>query len=98
MEAYDDQRTKGEMYAESFKVRNKPFKCVVCALSYSSQGALLNHKRGKHEGVLYNCEIRDCNFSASQAGNLRQSFWSDFSERKGWPKTTQGWRPESAAL
>ena len=83
MEAYDDQRTKGEMYAESFKVRNKPFKCVVCALSYSSQGALLNHKRGKHEGVLYNCEIRDCNFSASQAGNLRQSFWPDFSERKG---------------
>jgi len=70
-ETYDDQRTKGDMYVESFKVRNKPFKCVVCALSYSSQGALLNHKRGKHEGVMYNCEIRDCNFAASQAGNLR---------------------------
>jgi len=70
-ETYDDQRTKGDMYVESFKVRNKPFKCVVCALCYSSQGALLNHKRGKHDGVMYNCEIRDCNFAASQAGNLR---------------------------
>ena len=72
------KKTEKNMF--SYKIRNKPFKCTICELSYASQGALLNHKKGKHEGILFYCELEDCNFSASQAGNLRTHIMSKHSE------------------
>ena len=64
----DDDKKLGDCIRQY----RKQFRCDVCDLSYSSQGALLNHKRGIHQGIVYNCDYDGCGFSANQAGNLKQ--------------------------
>ena len=45
-------------------------KCDDCDMEFSSDGSLLNHKRYKHEGIMYSCDL--CNYKAGQAGNLKR--------------------------
>ena len=45
-------------------------KCDDCEMQFSSHGSLLNHKRYKHEGVMYSCNF--CDYKAGQAGNLKR--------------------------
>ena len=47
----------------------KRFECDSCDGSYASQGALYNHKKAKHEGVAYNCNI--CDFTCQQKNSLK---------------------------
>ena len=47
------------------------FPCSQCGASYASQGALVNHRRGRHEGRVYTCTQTGCSFSSAQAGNLK---------------------------
>ena len=47
------------------------FSCSECGSSYASPGALMNHRRGKHEGRVFRCDRGDCGFSSDQAGNLK---------------------------
>ena len=47
------------------------FICPQCGASYASKGALLNHKRGQHEGRVFRCDLGDCDYVSTQAGNLK---------------------------
>ena len=64
--AVDEDKNPGALN----RLFKKQFHCDICDLSYSSQGALLNHKRGIHQGIVFRCEY-GCGFSANQAGNLK---------------------------
>ena len=45
-------------------------KCKECHQKFASAGALINHRRSKHEGISYSCEF--CDYRNGQAGNLRK--------------------------
>ena len=47
------------------------FSCPLCGASYASPGALLNHRRGQHEGRVFRCDLGDCDYVSTQAGNLK---------------------------
>ena len=47
------------------------FFCLSCGASYASKGALLNHRRGQHEGRVFRCDEGGCDFVSTQAGNLK---------------------------
>ena len=58
---------------ETSSIMSKPgrFFCLSCGASYASKGALLNHRRGQHEGRVFRCEQGGCDFVSTQAGNLK---------------------------
>ena len=55
---------------EQFNQTNSKRKCDDCDIQFSSDGSLLNHKRCKHEGIMYSCDL--CNYKSGQAGNLKR--------------------------
>ena len=58
---------------ETSSIMSKPgrFFCLSCGASYASKGALLNHRRGQHEGRVFRCEQGGCDYVSTQAGNLK---------------------------
>ena len=44
--------------------------CKECLSKFASGGALINHRRSKHEGVSYSCDF--CEYKNGQAGNLKK--------------------------
>ena len=62
--------TKSKKESKAPAPGSNNLECDECMIKFSGTGALLNHKRNKHEGVRYSCGF--CEFNAGQAGNLRR--------------------------
>jgi len=79
----DKKVPKAVQLATEFSFDTKPFvtrntkseglntlKCKECLQKFASAGALINHRRSKHEGISYSCDF--CDYKNGQAGNLRK--------------------------